>query len=128
MKKRFVVRRVRLVPEDGKDWLGNKVEKTEETTYLCKPGYFEHARNALFESITVKKEWTDELDEIRYFRTEELAEKNAFMLVVLNAGLYMGHVSVVRVPGRKDLIKVRRRAPEKVNVGRWPHSSGRRKS
>jgi len=128
MKKRWVIQRVRLVPEDGKDWLGNKVEKTEEWTFLCKDGYTEAGRNALFDPIETKKEWTAEPGEVRHFRTEEHAEKVAFMLVVMNAGLYVGHVSVVRVPGRKDLVKVRRRSPEKVNVGRWPHSSGRRKS
>jgi hypothetical protein len=102
--------------------------QVEERTFLCKDGYTEAGRNALFEVVEDKKVWTKELREIRFFRTEELAEKVAFMLVVMNAGLYVGLVSVVRVPGRKDLVKVRRRSPEKVNVGRWPHSSGRRKS
>lgn len=128
MKKRWVIQRVRLVPEDGKDWLGRPEPQVEERTFLCKDGFTEAGRNALFEVVEDRKVWTAEPREVRHFRTEELAEKTAFNLVVLNGGKYVGHVSVVRVPGRKDLVKVRRRAPEKVNVGRWPHSSGRRKS
>lgn len=128
MKKRFVVQRVRLVPEDGKDYLGRKQEQTEETTYLSVEGLMEGARNYLYEPIVVKKEWTIYSKEIRYFRTEELAEKAAFAVVVAGLGKYIGHVSVVRVPGRRDLIKVRRRNPEKVNVGRWPNSKRKRET
>lgn len=129
MKKRFVVQRVRLVPESGRDWLNRPVEKTEEKTYLCKDGYTEMIYPAPYASrVETEKLWTTTLKEMRFFRTEELAEKTAFALVVGNCGVYMGHVSVVKVPGKKDLIKVRRRSPEKVNVGRWPNSSRRRKS
>lgn len=127
MKKRWVVQRVRLVPEDGKDYLGNPVEKEEEQTYLCKDGYTKKERDSHFEIVIAPMVWTDKLREIRFFRTEELAEKTAFNLVVMNGGKYVGHVSVVKVPGKRDLVKVRRRSPEKVNVGRWPNSSGRRK-
>lgn len=128
MKKRFIVQRVRLVPEDKKDYLGRPVEQIEETTYLSREGLVEGARNYLYEPIIVKKEWTIYSKEIRYFRTEELAEKAAFAVVVSGLGKYMGHVSVQRVPGRRDLIKVRRRNPEKVNVGRWPNSKRKREA
>jgi hypothetical protein len=127
MKKRYVVQRVRLVPEDKKDYLGRPVEQIEETTYLRMFPLIEELERDPYQIDLVKREWTVFSKEIRYFRTEELAEKAAFAVVVGGLGKYMGHVSVVRVPGRVDLIKVRRRKPEKVNVGRWPHSDGRKR-
>ena len=127
MKKRFIVQRIRLVPESGKDWLGRPVERTEETTFLCKDDYTEGVQNALFETVVVPKVWTQEPKEVRYFKTEIQAEKAAFAVVVAGQGMYMGNVSVRRVPGGRDLIKVRRRDPDKTNVGRWPHSDGRKR-
>lgn len=127
MKKRFVVQRIRLVPENGKDWLGNPVEKTEETSFLCKDDHLTVMDVSLAETVTVPKIWTQEPKEVRYFRTEALAEKAAFAVVVAGRGKYMGNVSVLRVPGRTDLLKVRRRNPDKVNTGRWPHSDGRKR-
>ncbi len=123
MKKRFVVKRIRLVPESGKDWLGNHVEQTEETSFLCKGDYVEGVENGLMETVVVPKIWTTVPREVRYFAKEERAERAAFEVVVSGLGKYMGHVSVERVPGRTDLIKVRRRKPDKVNMGRWPNSS-----
>ncbi len=127
MKKRFVVQRKRLVPESGKDWLGNPVEQKEEIDFLCIPGLSEEARNALFESVTVPKLWTTLRKETRFFAKEERAERAAFEIVVSGLGMYMGHVSVERVPGRTDLLKVRRRDPELVNMGRWPNSKRRKR-
>lgn len=128
MKKRFVVQRVRLVPEDKKDYLGRPVEQIEEYTYLRRFTLIEELEKSPYEIDLVKREWTVYSKEIRYFRTAELAEKAAFAVVVAALGKYMGHVSVVRVPGRVALLKVRRREPEKVNVGRWPNSNRKREA
>lgn len=114
MKKRFIVQRIVTTT---KDWLGQPlVPPTERVLYLCKPSL-------------APKLWTDAPKEVWLFSKEEGAEKAAFTVVVSNIGEYVGEVSVHKVPGQRDQLKVRRRGVPRNerNYGRWPHSSGRRK-